>query len=322
MSSIVLSGLDGTDPLGFMAALGALEATSRTIPSVRLAWRQEGNWRPVLTGIGTAEELVSLLTADLGSDPVERALGFRYVKSEKLGPKLTGALMPPASVLRAWLRKQLADDALDAAGIGAALMCETATEAVDPKRGVPASVLEAFGVRYDDDYPLDRAVSMTPFDFTSRNTQFLDQLDHIRRVLTAESMLSELLEGGGAPCDRNMGWDPLLDLPRALFPGARPSARPTAEWLMFRALPLFTLVGDQTHVSMPSFRGRRKSGELSWGLWDGELPRQMVQTLLTMPIAGMSPEARQARGIRAVFRAAMLKDATGYAGVFSPSAPV
>jgi hypothetical protein len=46
-----LGGLDGTNPLGFMAALGAFRLLSLTHPNVRMAWRiEDGTWHPALFG--------------------------------------------------------------------------------------------------------------------------------------------------------------------------------------------------------------------------------------------------------------------------------
>ncbi|CAN5390492.1 hypothetical protein BH24GEM3_BH24GEM3_02450 [soil metagenome] len=51
-SPVVLAGLDGANPLGFLAAVGtlvALHAAGET--STRLRWRQDAKWTPVLEGV-------------------------------------------------------------------------------------------------------------------------------------------------------------------------------------------------------------------------------------------------------------------------------
>jgi hypothetical protein len=46
-----LPGLDGTNPLGFMAALGVIRVLSIQNPSVKLSWKlSRGTWRPTLYG--------------------------------------------------------------------------------------------------------------------------------------------------------------------------------------------------------------------------------------------------------------------------------
>lgn len=54
-----LNGLDGSNPLGFLAALGALKAASDAIPAGqwRMKWRQHhGPWTPTLEGITSLDE--------------------------------------------------------------------------------------------------------------------------------------------------------------------------------------------------------------------------------------------------------------------------
>jgi CRISPR-associated endonuclease/helicase Cas3 len=47
---IVLTGIDGTNPLGFLAAVGALLAIHQRLPNrARLSWKRTVTWQPVLT---------------------------------------------------------------------------------------------------------------------------------------------------------------------------------------------------------------------------------------------------------------------------------
>src|SRR5690348_9744028 len=48
---IVLSGIDGANPLGFLAAMGTLSIFAAQRPQAKLTWRmEEGKWRPVMFG--------------------------------------------------------------------------------------------------------------------------------------------------------------------------------------------------------------------------------------------------------------------------------
>ena len=62
-SGMLLPGPDGTNPLGFLAALGILRLLSSNANTVtKLAWRKSnGTWRPVIFGMG-------LELADLGNE--------------------------------------------------------------------------------------------------------------------------------------------------------------------------------------------------------------------------------------------------------------
>jgi hypothetical protein len=55
---VLLRGLSGASPLGFMAALGCARLLSDGNPEVRLAWEKYGTWRPVIIGFDTEDDLV------------------------------------------------------------------------------------------------------------------------------------------------------------------------------------------------------------------------------------------------------------------------
>lgn len=50
-ADVLLCGLDGTNPLGFLAALGAFRLLAGANPTLKMLWRpSDGTWRPVLRG--------------------------------------------------------------------------------------------------------------------------------------------------------------------------------------------------------------------------------------------------------------------------------
>ena len=54
---LVLTGIDGANPLGFLAALGTLLLLRQgTFPEARLAWKRTATWQPVLTGVLPADQ--------------------------------------------------------------------------------------------------------------------------------------------------------------------------------------------------------------------------------------------------------------------------
>lgn len=67
----ILLGLDGGNPLAFLAALGTLRALTLARPDMRpmLSWRQAGAWRPVLhfDQLLTRQELVDALAIYLAT---------------------------------------------------------------------------------------------------------------------------------------------------------------------------------------------------------------------------------------------------------------
>ncbi len=52
-SGVVLDGLDGSNPLGFLAAVGIAAVAHTEFPCLRVGWKQTGyGWRPAIWGIG------------------------------------------------------------------------------------------------------------------------------------------------------------------------------------------------------------------------------------------------------------------------------
>ena len=54
---ILLNGLDGSNPLGFLAAIGTAVVLHDTFPEICLGWKMTGGgWRPLIKGCGENEE--------------------------------------------------------------------------------------------------------------------------------------------------------------------------------------------------------------------------------------------------------------------------
>ena len=86
MSEILLTGLDGGNPLGFLAGLGVLEALAAEVQAL-LAWRDIGGWKPELTGFdGSLEDLIERIDADRAACQDEPALALEYDGKQDLKP--------------------------------------------------------------------------------------------------------------------------------------------------------------------------------------------------------------------------------------------
>src|SRR5579871_6071507 len=70
-----LSGIDGVNPLGFLAALGTLVAVRASGEQARLGWKRARTWVPVIGGLSTSG-------ADELSDKVACALRGQAVSSD------------------------------------------------------------------------------------------------------------------------------------------------------------------------------------------------------------------------------------------------
>jgi len=326
-NEIALPGLDGGTPLGFLAGLGVLRVVRAgeddgATQEPRLSWRLDDRWHPVVHGVeGDLESIVQRVAHDAEAWATSSVLEFRYPKREKRGVKRVGALAAPAAVYRAWLKGRLDAGDLESLEYAAALAFEAANE---PKKGgVTTEDLREHGILYDDAAPIDRSTLPTAFDFTSRNAQFLEQVEAIRKSLDADSIRGALREGAPDPyASRTLDWDPGADAPGAIYGTRSAGLRPTAEWLAFRALAFFPVAGRGDVLHTTACRGRRKAGEFVWPLWDVPATAATIASLLRCPdIDALGPAARRERGIAQVFRSQLTKKADGYSGMFSPSEP-
>jgi hypothetical protein len=82
-NSLLLKGLDGSNPLAFLAALGTALTSHRFCPETRLSWQSgAGGWRPVLTGFdGSDDEFAvalyeTLAAAEASPFDIEKKLPF------------------------------------------------------------------------------------------------------------------------------------------------------------------------------------------------------------------------------------------------------
>lgn len=61
---LVLTGLDGTNPLGFLAALGVIDVLTRSGRSSRMGWTSDLVPNPIITEVEGADDLIGVLDAD------------------------------------------------------------------------------------------------------------------------------------------------------------------------------------------------------------------------------------------------------------------
>jgi len=323
---LLVPGIDGTTPLGFLAALGLLEvlkdARNSKDLAPRLAWKQLDAWRPLLLGVDSLESAARLVFDDRTRWADSALLKFRYVKQEKKGPIAVGGLRAPLSVVRAWSRARRDERDEAALAYGGALFCDGVTE-VNKKPSTVEDHLSA-GIAVDSEVDIELTVERNFFDLTSRNAQFLEQVEIIRDHLTFEG-IHHALAGGEADYEapRTLDWDPSSDTPGAIYTGFRRGFLPVHEWLGFRALRLFPLAGDGAKVKMTACTGRRLDGNFTWPLWERLATSDSVRSLLSYSnLSELTDDQRRALGISALLSADLTKKADGYTGTFAPARPL
>lgn len=301
------------------------EGQGQGAPVPRLGWRLVDAWRPVLRGATSLEAVIDSVVNDARAWEHAPVLAFRYLKVEKRGPKIFGGLTPPLAVLRAWLLRmsQCGDRPARASlAYASALMCETASS---PLKKPPTQLqLAEQGIHADPAVPLDQSAMPTYFDFTSRNAQFFDQITAIRAYLDRDRVAAALSTGRpDADVPRTMDWDPGADTPAAIYTGHSRGYHPVAEWLAFRGLVFFPVTGSGERLETTACSGRRKSGTITWPLWDRPMQQDTIRSLIAYPqLTDLDAAERGALGIVALHQAGLVKKADGYSGMFSPSRPI
>jgi hypothetical protein len=323
---LVLTGIDGGTPLGFLAALGLLQvledARAQGSAAQRLSWKQLDAWRPIVHGAHSFEGLTELIHEDCKRWSESPLLSFRYVKQEKQGPKAVGGLKAPLAVVRAWTsaRRMAEDD--ESLAYAAALFCDGVTEA--NKKPATAEDHLSLGIVVDPDVDMELTVERNFLDLTARNAQFLEQVELIRAHLTPNG-IDEALRLGAPDYEapRTLDWDPASDTPGAIYTGYRRGFLPVHEWLGFRALRLFPLANLGSKVRMTACTGRRLNGDFTWPLWERPASINSIRALLSYPnLSELSLDERSAFGVSALHQTGLTKKADGYTGTFAPARPV
>lgn len=265
-TELTLTGLDGTNPLGFLAALGTLEAildvrapVDPTRSSARVRWVHEGTWHPVIRTALSREVLIATLDTDRQSFADEPALhSLKYAKAK--GGKKAWDLKPPPEEFCRLLRKQ-----------------DTW------KRPRTARYFGAYGSEVVTDN--NGNLKPTAFHFTAGQQEFLAMVGQLAEEVTPQDFEEALF--GPWQYDRSLPvlqWDSTSSRDyalRATDPSTdKKDGVPGADWLGFRALPLFPVAPRGGRLMTTCFGGEWKSGSFRWPLWTAPLSEAAIRTLL------------------------------------------
>lgn len=305
-SDLVLTGLDGANPLAFLAALGTLRIATRAWPDrrVRLGWTiAEGGWRPLLRvepGV-TREELVEVITAGIPSEEELFDTELRK-RSEEAGPKnkrgesrWADKLRFPPEVFRerALVRaRQAMIDARDAVDYLAALASDAA---VDEVAG-------------------HEAARRTRFDFTAGTQSFIDMARGLlKEVETGETESTLFGPWEYRPGVVSMRWDPIDEARQYALQAIDPtdgSNNPIisvsgANALALIGLVFFPLVPQRREAAQPGFIRSAGSRSFRWPIWSIAISESCIRSLLTLALLTRPVEDRvylRERGIEVVYR--------------------
>lgn len=295
MADLTLSGLDGANPQGFLAALGVLHVVSGD-EDAELRWHHASGWRPILvSSYGATDELVTRLDKDRQSCVSDPALALSYDGKKDLKPQ-------PA-VFVDYLRN----------------LVDTST--AEQRRSVDWAAAFATDVATDN----NGNTKPTALHFTAGQQQFLQMAEQLVRDVTvedlAEAVVGPWLYERPLPV---MGWDATVSRDYALR-AKDPSTDkklgvPGADWLALRGLLCLPTMPSGDRVLTTCCRGGWKNGRFSWPLWTVSLACNSVRSLLAQRAEGWSAAERAARGVGAVFSSAIKRSDQGGYGSFAPPA--
>ncbi|MBX3261346.1 MAG: hypothetical protein KF782_16800 [Labilithrix sp.] len=300
MSEILFTGLDGKNPLAFLAALGVLNILAdrcTTPPAPKIAWKNVGTYRPVLVDGPAPRDLLDILVEDLASFADERALDLHY---KKPGGADAHDLKPLPRRYAEYL-----EDLRDRAS----------------RRSL------AFAGAFATDVAVDNNGNTKPtaLHFTAGQQEFLAMVTELQRGTNREDF-EEALFGPwryARPLPV-LQWDNAQSRDYALRAGDPSKEKklgvPGADWLAFRGLPFIRVVPEEDKIVTTGCRGGWKSGTFRWPIWNASLGREVVQSVLaSSELFDLEPRVLRTRGVAVVFEASINRSDQGGYGSFSPA---
>ena len=313
---LLLSGLDGSNPLGFLAAVGTLRVLSEAFGnSIRLGWRNtRGSWKPLLGGHGESEQ--ELCRAVLDSLKGASMAVFQIGKENKSGKEYHKFPFPHDRLVQELEFHQ--------------------SEAVSSNRR-NVDFLASFGTELYPDMKKDefQATYFRMVRSGDANRQGMlfyakairENIDHrhVERVLFHDWDYQD--EG------YSLRWDPMEDQPYALRwrdpsrssladgPGTMLAANSLAVEAL-RHFPTF-VVGKQAHTT-GFHQNEREKPRFVWPVWTPMIAMEPLRSLVALRDLHETPLRRStllSRGIEEVYCARQIRPNQYYSN-FAPAHPL
>lgn len=305
MSELVLTGLDGKNPIAFLAALGVLNAVTDKAgaegPAPKLAWRQQGTFLPVLVGGPERDALLEALWEDVQSFRVEPAI--QWLRYRKEGGAEAHDLKPPPKEFVAYLR------GLVERGAGAG------------RRSLDFAAAFATDVAVDN----NGNTKPTALHFTAGQQEFLSMVTGLIEGVTTLDLEEAVF--GPWRYERPLPvlqWDNAASRDYALR-ASDPSKDkklgvPGADWLAFRGLPFLRVAPVGNAIQTTGCKGEWKNGRFRWPIWTVPLSRPVIGSLLgSAEVGDAAPRVLRARGVSMVFESSIRRSDQGGYGSFTPA---
>jgi hypothetical protein len=284
MYEIELSGLDGSNLLAYLAALGTLRVLAEVEPeqTVGMSWVDAGCWRPVVhhASARSSEELLAILG--------DRVCGEESINPAwKIGNDLTLSCADFGGHMR--------DAALDATSV----------------RRETADFLSAFGSEVYGTGSKKELMSDTEFRTMSGagHQHFLGFMKELAVGTDSEHLRRTLFQAWDYADGRpSLRWDPADYRPHALR-AIDPSGDPIktmrgANRLAIEALPLFPTFPQGRQIRTVAFEDGIAGTEITWPIWIDRLDLLTIVSLLASGETRKGASKGATRpGIAQIFRA-------------------
>lgn len=310
---LLLNGLDGSNPLGFLAAVGVLQVVSDSNKTTRMRWvfAQDG-WRPLFTGCDNSQdELCMALHTSLS----EASTAIFEIGKLQQGSRQSNKF-PFAAIRFA--------DALKSASVR--------THAEDRRE---VDLLAAFGMEVHPDK--QGAFQCTSFKMVrsgDANSQgMLFYAKALREGLDCR-MLERTLFNAWDYTDKSysLRWDPMEDQRYALRwrdPSKSdatdgPGTMIAANCLAVEALRCFPVMPVGVRARTTGFHDVQRRTTLVWPIWTAPLSVETIRSLLSLPEFDKTPLDRPAlamRGVDEIYSAPLVRPNQYYIN-FAPALPI
>jgi len=281
MTRTVLEGLNGSNPLGFMASVGLLRLLDVHGHHARLGFTEDGGFHAWIECNPALDDIPGIVTKDAESAAGPQPWRLEYKKQEKKGKKVVADLKAPPDQFHGFL-----------------------TSAIDEwLAGRPEQ--SNYAAAYGTDVAVDgkKNTKPTALHFTAANQQFLGAVDEIRGSVARDWVAKSLDDQPGkTKPGSNLRWDPDAERSRALM-GVNPNDDGTVvnaplEWLAFRALPVFRCVPIGDRIVTCGVTGRRQDElRFHWPLWSCGVSYATIRSLVLLTAAWVENEEAIGRSI-------------------------
>lgn len=290
-NEVCFSGLDASNPLAFLAALGALRtlSLSRTTGRVSMSWQAAGGaWQPAVRASGgtwSREGILEALDQSLGAPADFRAFTLSPDLDAEPGTWQDKLRVPPEAY-RAFLiavQDSATADSRYAADFAACWSSEVCT--------------------------IGDGVQDTSFQFTAGQQKFLSMARQLIEVTGRADLERSLFEPWRyTDPGPSMRWDPVDEARQYALQWYDPTnasrnpvvAMRGANRLAIEAIPLFPSVPIGHRLQTAGFAKLGRREVFTWPIWSGWLTVEVVPSLLCLPALQEQRPDRTALGAMGV----------------------